>query len=267
MLNAKMYCLCLKDSHLNKVKKLNYNPVGLGPENFSKGWIRDISGLNISNKNSYYGEYTFHYWLWKNNLKEIDDNTWIGFCTYRRFWKDKKLKSERFQDQILKEIPKEWLKYDVILADKIDLTNVKWIKVLKYGKKAFLNNPKSIFKKYRNIKFQFDLNHGVGTINRAIKLLGDEDRSDFQKFILENTSFNQCNLFVCKSKKILEKYYKTVFKWLEKCEKEFGFNNDVYGRIRVYGFLAERFMPYWFRKNCNYLEWPIIFNDLDNENF
>ena len=214
MHNAKMYCLCLKDSHLNKVKKLNYSPVGLGPEKFSDEWIRDKSGLNISNKNNYYGEYTFHYWLWKNNLAEIEDNTWIGFCTYRRFWKDKNLKSEKFQDQILKEIPEEWYKYDVILADKIDLTNVKWVKVLKYGKKAFLNNPKSIFKK-----------------------------------------------------KILEKYYKTVFEWLEKCEKEFGFSNDTYGKIRVYGFLAERFMPYWFRKNSNYLEWPIVFNDLDNENF
>lgn len=266
MYKAKMYCLCLKDNHLSKVKKLNYSPVGLGPENFSEEWIRDKNGLNISNKNNYYGEYTFHYWLWKNKLKEIEDNTWIGFCTYRRFWRNKNLKSEKFQDQILKEIPKEWHKYDVILADKIDLTNVKWIKVLKYGKKAFLNNPKSIFKKYRNIKFQFDLNHGVGNIDRAIKHLGNEDRADFRKFILENTSFNQCNLFICKSKKILEKYYKTVFMWLEKCEKEFGFSNDTYGKIRIYGFLAERFMPYWFRKNSNYLEWPIIFNDLDNVN-
>ncbi|MDC1033021.1 DUF4422 domain-containing protein [Candidatus Pelagibacter sp.] len=266
MSNAKMYCLCLKDSHLEKVKKLNYHPVGLGSGQFSENWIRDNTETNISSKNPFYGEYTFHYWLWKNYLNKIQDNTWIGFCTYRRFWQNKHAKSDQFNDQIIKEIPKEWKDYEVILADKIDLTHVKWIKILKYGKKAFLKNPKSIFKKYRNIKFQFDLNHGVGSLDRAIELLTEDDKDDFKKFVLENTSFNQCNLFMCKSKNILENYYKTIFEWLNKCEKEFGFNDKTYGKVRIYGFLAERFMPYWFRKNSKFLEWPIIFHDLDNEN-
>ena len=48
MRNAKMYCLCLKDDLLEKVKKLNYYPVGLGIEKFSKDWTRDNTGLNIS---------------------------------------------------------------------------------------------------------------------------------------------------------------------------------------------------------------------------
>ena len=267
MHNAKLYCLCLKNNFLDKVKKLNYEPVGLGNEKFSDDWFRDNSGINISQKNPYYGEYTFHYWLWKNYLSKIQDNTWIGFCTYRRFWKNKDSTSENFEDQVINKIPKEWENYDVILANKIDLTNVKWMKVFKYGKLAFVKNPKSIFKKHRNIKFQFDLNHGVGNLDRAIELLTDEDKKDFKKFVTENTSFNQCNLFICKSKKILENYYKTIFEWLEKCEKEFGFNQESYGKIRIYGFLAERFMPYWFRKNSNFLEWPIIFQDLEGEKF
>ena len=266
MRNAKMYCLCLKDDLLEKVKKLNYYPVGLGIEKFSNDWTRDNTGLNISEKNQFYGEYTFHYWLWKNHLDKIEDNTWIGFCTYRRFWKNKIAKSNNLKDQIISEIPDEWDNYDVILANKIDLTNVRWIKVLKYGKKAFFNNPKSILKKYRNIKFQFDLNHGVGSLDKAIELLNEEDRKDFNKFVLENTSFNQCNLFICKSKKILNNYYKTIFEWMEKCEKEFGFNHKSYGMVRIYGFLAERFMPYWFRKNSNFLEWPIIFKNLGDQN-
>ena len=267
MKNAKIFCLCLDDNNLNKVKELGYVPVGLGKNNFSKEWLTDNSGNNISKKNPYYGEYSFHYWLWKNELKNIRDNTWIGFCTYRRFWENLNFISTKFNDQVIKEVPKEWGEYDVILADKIDLTNIKWIKVLKYGKKAFLKNPSSIFRKYRNIKFQFDLNHGVGNLDRAIKLLNKEDRNDFQKFVLENTSFNQCNLFICKSKKILDRYYTTIFEWLEKCEKEFGFNHDGYGKTRIYGFLAERFMPYWFRKNSNFLEWPIKFQDLNNKSF
>ena len=267
MNNAQMYCLCLKNSYYTKVKKLNYLPVGLGEENFSTDWLRDNTGINISSKNPFYGEYTFHYWLWKNHFNKIENNSWTGFCTYRRFWKSKFQKTKNFEDQVLSEIPKEWDNYEVILANKIDLTKVKWIKVLKYGKKAFLINPKSILKKYRNIKFQFDLNHGVGSLDRAIELLGDEDREDFRKFVIKNTSFNQCNLFICKSKSILDNYYLTIFNWLEKCEKEFGFDHNSYGKVRIYGFLAERFMPYWFRKNSKYLEWPILFRDLNDENF
>ena len=81
----------------------------------------------------------------QNHFNKIENNSWTGFCTYRRFWKSKFQKTKNFEDQVLSEIPKEWDNYEVILANKIDLTKVKWIKVLKYGKKAFLINPKSIF--------------------------------------------------------------------------------------------------------------------------
>ncbi len=33
----------------------------------------------------------------------------------------------------------------------------------------------------------------------------------------------------------------------------------------TYGFLAERFLPFWFKKYSKYLEWPIVFNDLRKE--
>ena len=34
----------------------------------------------------HFGEYTFHYHLWKNNILDENYNDWIGFCSYRRFW-------------------------------------------------------------------------------------------------------------------------------------------------------------------------------------
>ena len=37
---------------------------------------------------------------------------------------------------------------------------------------------------------------------------------------------------------------------------------EGYGKIRLYAYLAERFLPYWFKKNSKYLEWPIVFYDL-----
>ena len=66
MINLDMYCICLNDNLLNRVKKLKYIPVGVGQEKFSKEWLLDSTGKNISAKNKFYGEYTFHFWFWKN---------------------------------------------------------------------------------------------------------------------------------------------------------------------------------------------------------
>ena len=49
--NLKIFCLCINDELLDKVKELNFIPVALGEGKYSKGWIRDNTGLNISNKN------------------------------------------------------------------------------------------------------------------------------------------------------------------------------------------------------------------------
>ena len=263
-----MYCLCLDNQLLKKVKNLNYIPVGLGDNKFDIEWLRDNTGNNISYKNKYYGEYSFHFWLWKNFFKDIKEDEWVGFCTYRRFWSNEKNLNKsklKFEDKILKEIPKIWNNYDVILANKIYVDGIKWSKVIKHGKLALIKNPKSIFKNNRNIKFQFDMFHGVGIIDRAIEVLEKDERNDFKEYIYNNNSFNQANMFICKSNKILIKYYETIFKWLENCEKIFGFNLHGYGKIRIYAFLAERFLPFWFNKYANCLEWPIIFNDLRNE--
>ena len=268
MNNATIFCLCLHSKLLNKVKQLDYIPVGLGKDNFSNDWLRDFTGENISQKNKYYGEHSFHYWFWKNNLESIREGKWIGFCAYRRFWKKNKKKTEKilnFKDNILNKIPKEWENFDVILGDKMYLDEVKWIKVIKYGKKAFLRNPKAILKKGRTIRFHFDMFHGNGVLDKALDLLNEEDKQGFKKYINENTSYNQGNMFVCKSKKIMRQYYETIFEWLERCEKVFGFKLTGYGNIRLYAFLAERFMPYWFNKNAKVLEWPILFHDLNRD--
>ena len=68
MTSLKMYCFSLAKSNFEKIKKINYTPVGLGKENFNEEWMRDNTGNNISEKNSWYGEITFYYWLWKNDL-------------------------------------------------------------------------------------------------------------------------------------------------------------------------------------------------------
>ena len=108
MNNLEIFCICIHNKLLDKVKKLNYTPVGLGANISSSGWIRDDSGINISSKNKFYGEFTFHYWLWNNKLNGIQKDKWIGFCGYRRFWKNELINSDESFDinpTILKKIP------------------------------------------------------------------------------------------------------------------------------------------------------------------
>ena len=82
--------------------------------------------------------------------------------------------------------------------------------------------------------------------------------------MLNNTSFNPHNMFVCK-REILKNYYEVIFPWLEECERIFGFNDlDTYGLRRIYAFLAERFMSYWFNENYLVKELPILVKDLND---
>ena len=119
MKNLQMFCITLNPKHLTIIKDLNYLPVGLGDNKFSDEWFNDKKGDNISIKNPFYGEYTFHYWLWKNYLDKIDNN-WIGFCQYRKFWIEKKLNKNfsynEFKNAVIKNLEK-YKDYDVILGE------------------------------------------------------------------------------------------------------------------------------------------------------
>lgn len=264
----KIYCIDINNSNYEKIRKLNYIPVGLGKDNFNKNWLRDNTGENISSKNPYYGEYTFHYWLWKNQLKSMNDNEWVGFCAYRRFWSSKidNYTVNSFKD-FISDTPVEWQNHKVIIGQNIFL-NWKFSKIIKHGLRSLISNPKLIFKKNWNIKYHFDSYHGYGNLDLAINLLNDKDREDFREFTITRNFYNRSSMFFCKSKQIMENYYSTVFPWMERCEKIFGFNNNSYGLKRIYGFLIERFQSYWFQKYTEPFVWPIIFYDItDSELF
>jgi hypothetical protein len=271
MNNYKIFCMCLHEHHLINIKKLNYTPVGLGKNNFSTNWLRDNTGDNISEKNPYYGEYTFYYWYWKNMLHKHIDGSWIGFSGYRYHWAQentissdlitKNVNNNNYNNFILKNIPKEWNSYEVILGEEIFIDKWKLSKIFKHCKKKLLKKPLAFLKHNQNIELHFDIFHGDGNLNRAINVLEEKDREDFRKFVKEKKSFNRENLFFCKSNKLMDAYFSSVFKWLKNCENIFGFNLEGYSMTRIYAFLAERYLAYWFNKYTKPLSWPIFFYD------
>ena len=103
--------------------------------------------------------------------------------------------------------------------------------------------------------------HGFGNLEKAINELDEKEKEDFRSFSKNRKSFNRENLFFCRSKKLMEGYFSSVFPWLERCEKIFGFNLEGYESKRIYAFLAERYLSYWFQKYGKPLEWPIFFFD------
>ena len=263
-----MFCLTLEPAHYKFIKDIGYEPVGLGDKDFDDNWWDDKSGSNISIKNKYYGEYTYHYWIWKNYLNKINEE-WIGFCQYRKFWSLKEYAPEEInfnniKTKVLREIPINLNEYDTILGKPIFVNQFRGSKFFKKGFKFFAKRPLSLFsEKRRNLKFHFDFMHGDGNLNKAINLLDQKNKNDFMEYVNNEMSFNPHNMLICKSREKLKSYYEVLFPWLKECEKLFGFENlKGFGKIRIYGFLAERFMPYWFRKNTRHTTLPIIFYDV-----
>tara|TARA_B100000963_G_scaffold348288_1_gene355617 strand:+ start:520 stop:1380 length:861 start_codon:yes stop_codon:yes gene_type:complete len=282
--NIDMYCISPDEKDLDLIEKLSYIPVGLGPSNFSNKWMRDNQGENISFKNKWYGELTFHFYFWKNILNKIPEKRWIGFCAYRDIWvnykeyldykndpKSYQIRNTNRYNEInsiaIKEPHESWNNYEVILGDEMYLENIKFMKLLKYGKLSLLRNPRAIFKSGRTIRWHFDMFHGNGIIDLASDLLEEDERYDFKEFININNSFNRGNMFICKSKIIMNKFYESLFPWLEKCEKKFGSNLEGYGKTRLYAFLTERYIPYWFKKHTKYLVWPALSFNIPRKNF
>jgi len=168
---------------------------------------------------------------------------------------------------LLKQIPNSLERFDVILGEPMFINQFRLSKFIKKNLFNMIKNPILFFdENKRSIKFHFDMMHGNKNLDKAINLLDQEDREDFRKFVNSEVSFNPHNMFICKSQNILNNYYNAVFPWLERCEKEFGFNLEGYGLKRIYGFLAERYLSFWFKKYTKFKTLPIIFADISELN-
>jgi len=256
---------CITNERRRYLEKLPILLAGVGKKKFPKNYITCLKGKNIQHKEENYSELTFHYWFWKNRLYKENSATWIGFSQKRRFWLKKNSSIESFSDlkrNILKSTPATWKKYDSIICKPINIENPKKMKLIKRGWKNILKDPLILFdKSKRNIELQFDMHHGYKILDKAIDCLNRKDKLSFKKFVRRESKFHPHIMFISK-KKILNRWFKNLFSWLFKCEKKFGTKElHGYDQKRLYAFLAERYLSYWFQKNTKYLEWDWTFFD------
>ena len=261
MSNLEIFCVTDKSSI--ELEDLKLKLAGVGEKKFSRQYINCKKGNNIQKKEKNYSELTFHYWLWKNKLSDYDDNIWIGFCQKRRFWLKKKFKIKNFNDlkkNLLTNIPKKWNKYEAILCEPISVSNPKRMKIIKRGLRNYINDP-SIFynKKKHTIKLHFDMHHGYGVLDKAIDFMNNKDKNEFRKFVSTKNKFNPHIMFISK-KIIIKKWFNDLFKWLFTCEKIFGLSNlKGYDQQRLYAYLAERYLSFWFKKYTKVKTCPWVF--------
>ena len=251
------------------LEDLYCQPAGVGSNSFPEHYLNSKIGENIMHKDPYYAEYIFHYWFWKNQLSKYEKNSWIGFCQYRRYWlkedfdQNLTITRENLKDNVLRSTPLIWSDYDAVVAKRIYVDNLKFMKLIKRGYRNIISDPLIIVdKKKHNLKLHFDMSHGYGKLDKAIDLLDKKERDDFREYVNTYTFFNPNHMFISKPK-IINEWFKSVFEWLLKCEEVFIFKNLTGYEKRLYGYLGERYLSYWFNKYTNTIEWPWTFVDMN----
>ena len=149
-----------------------------------------------------------------------------------------------------------------MICEPIFVNKVKKMKMIKRGFKSIIKKPSIFFdEKKRTLAFHFDMHHGHGNLKKAIDLIDNEDKLEFSNFVNTSTSYNPHIMFIAKPK-IVEQWFNTLFPWLLRCEKEFGFRElQGYDTQRLYAYLAERYLSFWFTKYTKTKEWPWVFFD------
>ena len=261
MNNLEIYCVTNKK--LLFLENTNLKLAAVGKENFSDKYLKCNNKINIYDKEKYYSELTFHYWYWKNCLN-VSRKEWIGFCQKRRFWikseEDKKIiNTNNLNQYLLDNIDSKINDYESIICNPINVSGAKKIKMIKRGWKNLIKDPLILFNKQKEtIAFHFDMHHGHNNLEKAASLLDKKDKNDFIYYI-NNHNFYNPHIMCIARPEILEKWFNSLFTWLKNCEEVFGFDNlKGYDTLRLYAYLAERYLSYWFKKYTKYKEQPWV---------
>ena len=214
-----------------------YLPLLNGSINYNDdfGYLRDDSGDNISDLNKYYAEMTGEYWAWKNSDADI-----IGFCHYPSYLATNislKTLERKHSEEILKD-------HDIIMPNRVrmGMTNVddikKTRKYLDYG--PYIED----YCKLRNIL--------------------EKDYPDYLPYYDEMLNEKTCywfNMFICR-KELADDYFEWVFDILKKMESEIDFEKYPENQRRILGFLSERLINVYIKKNqLKVKEKPILISD------
>jgi hypothetical protein len=99
-------------------------------------------------------------------------------------------------------------------------------------------------------------------IAQAASVMNKEQKNDFLSFIKTETElFSPYSIFILKKRKF-DDLCSSLFNWIGSCENIFDINKlEGHGQIRLFDYLAERYISYWIKKNTNFKVSPFLFFD------
>ena len=231
MKKIKIFCTSLKYYKILEKLPKYIIPLGVGKEKFPKSWIDEKNGINISHLNSYYGELTGIYWIWKNAIDDMNNEDIIGNCHYRKLWLNQLYLKK--QKNTFNSLYSKLLNFDNLNFNKLDAIQVQ-----------------PIFFKTKNLMDDFFEIHGTDILDKSLHFLDSKNRKDFSHHLKNNKLF-PLNMFITKVKYFRE-YCEIIFPWLHNCFKYCEANNLLKGyNSRLPAFLAERFTSYWYSQKKN----------------
>lgn len=210
--------------------------------------VRDNTGEHISDKNSYYSELSGVYWVWKNTNQQV-----TGICHYRRFY--------TAQPEPLLYQAKRLLYYVSRVANKrhglIYTQNTRFFlsRILNHEElQVLLKNYDGILPQARKlrhtVKEHFKRYHDV----KDLELLETIIREKYPEYVdafdavLQGKLLYANNMFILK-----DHHYQRFMEWwfdlLFEFEKRTGMEKYVGYQKRIMGFIAERLLTVWFKKN------------------
>lgn len=203
----------------------------------------DDTGDNISTKNKSYCELTGLYWAWKN-LEKVD---YIGLCHYRRYFNF----SSKFSLGDAKTVPlKNFTNLNIGFANSQ--------KLLK-NCDIVLASPKSY---PYNLRTDYCLSHLSTDFFTLVDVINNlyPDYSAALVDVMENSNrLNHYNMFLTKYE-IFNSYCNWLFPILSECEKRIDISNYNVFQKRIFGYMAERLLIVYVKKNNLKVEYyPITF--------
>ena len=187
---------------------------------------QDKSFDNIEHLNPYINELTAVYWLWQNCNDEI-----VGIHHYHRYFAD----MNKFIPWSTAEICAK--KYDIVLTKPLefDISLLEWFT-------------------------QHDFPKWLPEFNKYYSMFLDKE-PEFDNYLQGKTT-NARNMFIAR-KEIMDRFCEWLFPIVIPIAEQFVMEDANKHKDMMYqrmiGYISERLLPYWVRKEkLNYLELPII---------
>lgn len=218
----KIYILTHKkfDYEKNEIYEALLNGSALLNEDF--GYTRDDTGDNISRLNPFYAELTGQYWAWKNSKEDI-----IGFCHYRRYFVNGISMKKLNQNDITKILNE----YDIILPQKryLDKTNLEEI---------------------NSSHERLGLCQTVEDYELLREIIEEKtpEYLDYYDEVMNDKEIYWFNMYISK-KELIDDYFEWIFPILEEFRKRTDFSKYEDGNTRVLGYLSERLINVYVKKN------------------